>query len=79
MNEANHHQEQTERYRRVCDIMFRYESVMLAAIKHFDIKPESSIYVSKDDMVFMRGELGIPVGESLKEQPRDYVPAVSRL
>lgn len=80
MTQAEHHQEQTERYRRVCDIIFRYEAVMMAAIKHFDIKPESSIHVSKDDMIFLRGELGIPVTASIAPEPaRDYAPAESRL
>jgi hypothetical protein len=74
MTSEHDHQEQTERYRRMTEILFKYESVMTAAIRHFSIEPGSSIYVSPEDMAFFRRELGItPVREVTPDkQPLDY-------
>lgn len=76
MTSAEAHQEQTERYHRVIEILRKYEAVMAAAIKHFGVGPEWSCYVSQADMAFFRSELGVPlVGEAPQgKQPLDYEP-----
>lgn len=73
------HQDQTERYRRMTEILFKYESIAQAAMKHFSIEEGSSIHISLDDMAFFRAGLGIPPSAYQREKLVERTLPESRL